>query len=294
MVRTTNEIDRDVSGIPLCSWIDEATWLVRTFATDSVWNLKTTATISWDVNIDSSSVDTSGLIGKPSGTNADFVTTYASGTTITLSWLPSYVSSITNQDIVAIVQIATDWSVTNTYTRDDATMTVATNVITVVWATFVATDTFVVYTNIDRKDAYDSVLDSNKEVVQNPEWAHYTSITHPVDITNSAVNTYFKLITAEWYRSMWLQFVGTTSWTNITFKIYETFDDTATETATWWTPTATVRTDASSDILWATTITLNGTSDTFHIDTPRMPHAYMVSYAVDNATNAVDVFVRKN
>jgi len=88
--------------------------------------------------------------------------------------------------------------------------------------------------------------------------------------------------------------VGTTSGTNITFKIYETFDTTATETAAGGTPTATVWSDVSTDILGAATITLNGATDTFHVDTPRMPYAYLISYDIDNATNAVDVFVRKN
>ena len=115
--------------------------------------LRTTATITGDLNIDSTSVSTGGLIGKASGTNADFTTAYASGTTLTCSSLPSGTSSIKAADIVSIIQVATTGAVTNTYSRDDATITVAgtdPTTITVAGATFVNTDSFIVYTNIER------------------------------------------------------------------------------------------------------------------------------------------------
>jgi len=115
--------------------------------------LRTTATITGDLNIDSTSVSTGGLIGKASGTNADFTTAYASGTTLTCSSLPSGTSSINAADIVSIIQVATTGAVTNTYSRDDATITVAgtdPTTITVAGATFASSDTFVVYTNIER------------------------------------------------------------------------------------------------------------------------------------------------
>jgi len=113
--------------------------------------LKTSATISGDVNVDSTSTSTSGIIGKASGTNADFTTAYASGTTITCSSLPTGVSSITAADIVSLLQISSAGSVTNTYTRDDVTITASgtdPTTLTVTGATFSATDTFIVYTNI--------------------------------------------------------------------------------------------------------------------------------------------------
>lgn len=125
------------------------------FVEDASGNVavRTTATISGDVNVDNNSVDTSGYIGKASGTNADFTTAYASGTTLTCSSLPSDISAIKADDIVSIVQVATSGAVTNTYTRDDVTITAAgtdPTTLTVTGATFVATDTFIVYTNIQR------------------------------------------------------------------------------------------------------------------------------------------------
>ena len=57
-----------------------------------------------------------------------------------------------DEDIVSIVQIATDGSVTETYTRNDAAMSVTTNTITVTGASFTNTDTFVVYTNVYNED----------------------------------------------------------------------------------------------------------------------------------------------
>ena len=110
--------------------------------------LATTATISGDVNVDSTATDSNALIGKVSG--GDFTTAYASGTTITCASLPSYHSTLIASDIVVIQQTNTSGSVVNTYTRDDRTMSVAGNVISVTGATFAASDTFVVYTNIAR------------------------------------------------------------------------------------------------------------------------------------------------
>lgn len=109
--------------------------------------LVTTASITGDINADINSLDTTGLIGKPSG--GDFTTAYLAGTTITLGVLPDG-SSLTNDDIVSVTQIATTGAVTATYTRDDVTMTIAANVLTITGATFVATDSFVIYTNVPR------------------------------------------------------------------------------------------------------------------------------------------------
>ena len=114
--------------------------------------------MSGDINVDNNSVDTSGYIGKAGGLNADFITAYASGTTLTCTTLPAGVAAINLGDIVAIMQINAAGAVQNTYTRDDATMLCAgadPTTITVTGATFGATDTFVVYTNINR-NAYNT------------------------------------------------------------------------------------------------------------------------------------------
>lgn len=93
--------------------------------------------------------DLNGLIGKPSG--GDFTTAYASATTLTLGTLPGG-ASVTADDIVAVVQLSggAGGAVVATYTRDDKTMSMSSNTLTVTEAEFGASDAFVVYTNIPR------------------------------------------------------------------------------------------------------------------------------------------------
>jgi len=158
---------------------------------DGTFSMRSTATLSGDVNVDNTSVDTSGYIGKASGTNADFTTAYTSATTLTLSSLPSDVTAFVADDIAAIMQIATDGSVTNTYTRDDAAITMSGDVITVAGATFAATDTFVVYTNVARPLAGESFTDatqSDRVEEIDPISEHYIE-EELVDTTNVAAAT---------------------------------------------------------------------------------------------------------
>ena len=106
-----------------------------------------------NINSESNSVNTGGYIGKPSGTNGDFTTAYASGTTITLSSLPSNVSAINTQDIISITQFNNVGEVVKTYFRDDTKITCTgtdPTTVTVTGATFAATDSFLVMTNIER------------------------------------------------------------------------------------------------------------------------------------------------
>jgi len=122
-----------------------------------------------DLNVDNTALSTSGLIGKPTGGGGDFTTAYGTATRVDLTGLPTFHANFASEDIVAIVQIATDGSVTETYTRDDAAMTVAANNITVTGAAFVATDTFVVYTNIPRGGSgpfFDSDGDNTAQVLK--------------------------------------------------------------------------------------------------------------------------------
>lgn len=161
---------------------------------DSDGSLKTTATISGDVNVDNNSVDTSGLVGKASGTNADFVTAYASGTTLTCSSLPTGVNSLTADDVVAVLQIATGGAVTNTYTRDDITLSASgtdPTTFTVSGATFAATDTFVVYTNIQRDvqlASHTEATSSDRVEEIDPVDEHYVE-EELVDTTNLSADT---------------------------------------------------------------------------------------------------------
>lgn len=135
--------------------IDIQKYLADAYTTDVNGDiaLRTTASITGDVNIDNNSVNTGGLIGKATGTNGDFTTAYSTGTSITLSSLPTGVSAIKADDVISVMQISSTGNVTKTYTRDDAIMTATgtdPTTLTITGATFSNTDTFVVYTNIER------------------------------------------------------------------------------------------------------------------------------------------------
>jgi len=187
---------------------------VSIYTRDDSGNLTPGVEITGDVNVDSTSVNTGGgLVGKASGTNADFTTAYASATTITISGLPSYVAALTDEDIEVVRQIATTGAVTATYSRDDATMSITTGVLTVTGATFAASDTFVILTNVPRlqttTDGYlkvDATLDAELPIPQaefkSPTdfTATYTSSTTitlsalPITITDDSQIVYIKYI----------------------------------------------------------------------------------------------------
>ena len=87
-------------------------------------------------------------VGK--ATNGDFTTAYTSATTVTLSSLPTWVTSITSVDIIWVMVYDINWQIKSMYLPNDNHITVSSNVVTVPNASFISTDTFVVYTNIPR------------------------------------------------------------------------------------------------------------------------------------------------
>ena len=111
---------------------------------------------SSDINVDMTSVSGAYLVGKPAAaTDGDFTTAYASATTITLGGYPAGITGFTHEDIEFVRQIdnaggAIDGTVVATYSRDDCAMDIAGNVLTVADGVFVATDTFVIGTNVPR------------------------------------------------------------------------------------------------------------------------------------------------
>ena len=123
--------------------------------------------IHGDINVDSTSVDTSGLIGKPAGNDGDFDVAYTSATEITCSNLPWWYPNLTGLDIETIRQYdGTTGAVINTYSRDDMPMLVTANVITVTGAAFGATDKFMVFTNIDEMNYRLKLLNDFGEVIR--------------------------------------------------------------------------------------------------------------------------------
>jgi len=104
-----------------------------------------------NLNVDLTSVSGNYLIGKDTtATNADFTTAdNGDGDGILLSGYPDYaLSGFVGDDIEFVRQINAAGKVVETYSKDDADMNIAANVLTVTGATFAASDTFVVYTNI--------------------------------------------------------------------------------------------------------------------------------------------------
>ncbi len=89
------------------------------------------------------------LVGKSVGaTEEDFVVTYTSATQLTFSIFPIGITGITAIDIEVVRQINAVGLVVQTYTRDDTSMDVTADVLTVTGAAFAVGDTFVIYTKI--------------------------------------------------------------------------------------------------------------------------------------------------
>jgi len=108
-----------------------------------------------DINIDSTSASYGGtFIGKAAAaTGSDFDIAYTSADTMTFSNYPAGVTGLHADDIELVRQINASGAVVETYSRNDTTMSITGNVLTVTGATFGATDTFVVLTNISSGDA---------------------------------------------------------------------------------------------------------------------------------------------
>ncbi len=139
----------NASGIKPTMAVEDGTDDVKFLKVNAGGELLTSTTISGDVNVDETNMATSGLVGKPAAGGGDFDVVWTSATQLTCSNFPTWYANLTVEDILVIQQIATGGAVTATYSRDDAVMTVAANVIAVTGAAFVNTDTFVVYTNVN-------------------------------------------------------------------------------------------------------------------------------------------------
>ena len=128
-------------------------------------------------------ISSSGLLGIPGTTliglssGGDFTTAYASVTTITLGTAP-YTHTYITADIIAVQQYDSTGECVATYTITDTLFSISASVLTVTGATFVATDTFIVITNIPRSQ-YSGNSTSDAEYVRNtrlnPDWAHISN-----------------------------------------------------------------------------------------------------------------------
>jgi len=107
-----------------------------------------------DINVDVTSVSGNYLIGKSgSATNADFRATRSGTSAITLSHYPDYAAGgFIADDIEFVRQLEIGGAVVETYSRDDVTLTLIADVLTVTGGSFAASDTFVIGTNVPRID----------------------------------------------------------------------------------------------------------------------------------------------
>jgi hypothetical protein len=146
---------------------------------------------STSLDVTNTSADLSGYVGKASGTNADFVTAYAGATTITLSTLPTGVTSIKAADIMAVEQYSTTGALTKRWTRDDAAMSATgtdPTTLTITGATFVNTDTFVVYTSIRRPTATQTTLEATNTLLTGID-ADTDAIKTATQLIDDAIST---------------------------------------------------------------------------------------------------------
>lgn len=142
-------------------------------------------------NLGTTTMDPSFYIGKSSTMiGGDFEVAYTAPTQLTLSSYPGSITEFTSSDIELVRHFNTAGDLVATYTRDDARMTIAANVLTVTGATFGATDTFIVATNVTATGGYDSTLDLIKIQEQYPLSEQYLEASI-ADTTNVADATYY-------------------------------------------------------------------------------------------------------
>jgi len=201
----------------------------------------------------------------------------ASAQTVTISGTKTFAI----EEILSIINV-TDQVVIYSPSDEDKGGTIASNVLTLEHDTTAMADTddLQIFVQYDNSQDYD--LGQDKVGVQNPEWAHYTSIEHIIDEANVSAATYRKEFTADGYRnfSFHLNVSG-----GITTTIWATNDDTTDETAdTGWI-------DVSSSILGSASLV--DSSGIYFVDTDMMPLKWMIKYVASDATNAVDAWIRK-
>jgi hypothetical protein len=145
-----------------------------------------------NLDVNTNSVDTSGLIGKSAGNKADFTVAYASGTTLTIGTYPDG-STLIVTDIESIRVLSTAGAVIQELTRDELTLSMSGSTLTVTGFTsaFNSTDNFIIYTNVPRSPSYDSGLDVTKTVVQGyipKNYVDYVTVVTAQDLTDTNAN----------------------------------------------------------------------------------------------------------
>lgn len=136
---------------------------------------------------------------------------------------------------------------------------------------------------------WDSSIGAFKQIVLNPEHAHYTDPLTLISTTNLAIGKYFKEFTADDFRNLALQINGQDD-IGLEIKIYETLDELAAEPATNGTPGSSWI-EKTTEIFGAA---LNGSPiKKLEYIKGQMPEKYLLEYSLQSAINTLDVLIRK-
>ena len=219
----------------------------------------------------------------------DFTATITDGTkNITITGLPF---TLENKHVVngAIKKITSAGVITAV---DTGNISVSGGVITLSEADDFATGDEVVVSITGPDKAYDEATDSNQVFVINPEYEHYTSPEHLIDVTNGAAATTRYVIPFESYKngSLHWDLVGSATDT-VTMTVWGTNKADADDSAdTDWV-------DISSTILGAANKVSSSTAaeeDIAFIDSSIVLLKMMVKIVITGGTtNSVDAYIKK-
>jgi len=163
---------------------------------------------------------------------------------------------------------------------------------------FIGTDVINAFI-IGPERAYDIPLDAEKDIVQNPEWSHYTDIITLLDITNSAVTgTQFLYIDGAGYRNwMWHLYAYDEL---ITTRLWATLDEddvapvagsSITASSSWFNITNDY---FGSDALTGTTLGGGSINVLKPLGSDYMPDAFLFEYDfTTTGPNALQLYLRK-
>jgi len=165
---------------------------------------------------------------KPSGTNADATSAYASATTLTVTGLPF---TFTEYDIVSIRQIPNSGGsgAQDTTFTDIADFSVSGTTITVSGASFAATDEFIVAFALPPKGVDEANDSQVVESINGPE-TRYVGETL-ADVTNETNATNNRYVDMDGYNNIAIQFEKTGGTDTVTLTVEATLQDDGTAAA---------------------------------------------------------------
>lgn len=163
---------------------------------------------------------------KPSGTNADATSAYASATTLTVTGLPY---TFTAFDIVSIDQYNSSNVFQSSFKPKTDTITVSGTTITVAGAAFSSGDQFVVTFALPPK-TIDEANDAQDTQSINPLWSRYSSYTL-ADVTNETNATNNRYIDMVGYDGLVIQYEKTGGTDSVTLTVEATAQDDGTAAA---------------------------------------------------------------